>query len=189
MKILAFFASPHFKGFSSTIHHFFLKKFLDEKIKVEKVYLYKKRINPCLACNYCQKNFTCFQKDEMANLYQKIEKANLISISAPLYFSSLPGVLKNFIDRCQAFWEKNNHPQKTFKKLGFFISTAGGEYQEMFLASKIIIRHFFKTLDCSFREEDYLFISKTDKIKEINKKDLVLAQKKGEKIYNYLKKL
>ena len=185
MNVLSIFASPHKKGNSSKLHGFFLNPLNQKEIRLKKVFLSNLKINPCLDCGFCQKSLTCSQEDEVESLHKEILKADLISISSPLYFSSLPGTLKNLIDRSQIIWEQKKQNKFIKKKIGFFISSAGGEYQDMFLASKIIVRHFFKTINCSFQEKDYILVSKLDNNK-ISEEIKSLAKKRGEQYYSRL---
>ncbi|MDR1489438.1 MAG: NAD(P)H-dependent oxidoreductase [Desulfovibrio sp.] len=61
----------------------------------------KLRIKPCLGCFACWQKTPgqCAIKDDMAEVLNKIIAADMIIWSFPLYYFSLPGALKNFIDR------------------------------------------------------------------------------------------
>lgn len=122
------------------------------------------RIQPCTGCGFCADRVSCIFNDDMTAAYRSLVDADIVSISSPLYFSSLTGSLKCFIDRCQVFWElqkRSREPQK--KKYGFFISVGGGDYPRMFEPSITVVRHYFNTLGCVFNEEDYLMYGRLDK--------------------------
>ncbi|GHU46277.1 hypothetical protein FACS1894120_2800 [Clostridia bacterium] len=58
-------------------------------------------IKPCAGCFGCFKNTRglCRIKDDMAGVLEKIKAADLVVWSFPLYYFSVPGGLKNLIDR------------------------------------------------------------------------------------------
>jgi multimeric flavodoxin WrbA/putative sterol carrier protein len=61
----------------------------------------KLSIKPCLGCFSCWQKTPgqCAIKDDMAGLLNKVIAADVMIWSFPLYYFSLPGTLKNFIDR------------------------------------------------------------------------------------------
>jgi multimeric flavodoxin WrbA len=61
-------------------------------------------IQHCTGCDSCVRKKPCPQSenDDMPKLEQYLRPANGIIISAPSYFTSVPGVLKDFIDRSRA---------------------------------------------------------------------------------------
>ena len=69
--------------------------------KINIIHCSKKNIKPCLGC------FTCWDKtpgkciisDDMSDVLKQLISANIIIWSFPLYYFSIPGILKNFIDR------------------------------------------------------------------------------------------
>ena len=58
----------------------------------------------CTGCDSCVRKKPCPQSanDDMPKLEEELRKADGIIISAPSYFTSVPGVLKDFIDRSRA---------------------------------------------------------------------------------------
>ena len=67
----------------------------------EIMHVYQLEIKPCLGCYACWKKTPgqCVIKDDMAKILDKIIAADVIIWSFPLYYFSLPGALKNLIDR------------------------------------------------------------------------------------------
>jgi len=61
-------------------------------------------IQHCTGCDSCVRKKPCPQSanDDMPKLEEELLKADGIIISAPSYFTSVPGVLKDFIDRSRA---------------------------------------------------------------------------------------
>lgn len=60
-------------------------------------------IKPCLGCNYCAANGgKCVQDDEMTEIYEAFDKADVVVLASPLYFHSVSAQLKIIIDRLYA---------------------------------------------------------------------------------------
>jgi multimeric flavodoxin WrbA len=175
-KVLAIYGSPRKQGLSSSIHNKFLEPFKDEAV-INRISVYEENILPCNDCGICSNEETCPISDSMQKIYGYIKTADLISISSPLYFSSIPGQLKNLIDRCEFFW--NNKIVHTTRH-GFFISTAGNDnYKNMFLPSVTVIRHFFKTVETFYNEDDFILLSGTDSMENLPDKILENAFNAG----------
>ena len=143
-------------------------------------------IAPCIACGACDNSSICPEDKALNEIYDLLRNSSLISISSPLYFSSLPGPLKNLIDRCQLLWRESERGIVFPKKRGIFFSSGGSEYKDMFNSSLVILRHFFNTVNADFNEDDSILISGMDSRHEIDRKVLSIAQLSGE---HYLKSL
>ncbi len=71
--------------------------------QVEKICLGDKRINYCTACDACQSNGgRCVQKDDMAEILDKMIHADVIVMATPVYFYTMNALLKTVIDRTYA---------------------------------------------------------------------------------------
>ena len=70
-------------------------------------------IKHCTGCDSCVRKKPCPQSanDDMPEIEKKLIDADGIIIAAPSYFTSVPGVLKDFIDRSRAM-KMNNHQLK-----------------------------------------------------------------------------
>ena len=159
IRVLALFGSPHRKGMSGTLHEELIRP-LAEKAAIKRVFTYELSIEPCDDCGGCRSESRCIKDDMMGPLYDELEESDILTISSPLYFTSLPGPLKTFIDRCQVIWEKRKRGEagKPGKK-GFFICSAEGNYRDMFMPAVITVRHFFNTIGYSFEEDKYILVT------------------------------
>lgn len=106
---------------------FYLEPFLDGMRSagtvVEEVYLYDKKINPCFGCFACWTRTPgiCVQKDDQQDLLEIIDAAELVVYAMPLYFHSMPGLVKDHFDRqlpkAYPFFEKahglTRHPLRS----------------------------------------------------------------------------
>lgn len=84
---------------------YYLDKFLEgiskTKTRLEVIDICKHKIKPCTGCYSCWKNAEkgCPIKDDVNELYSKVDQADMLIYAFPLYYDGVPGILKNFIDR------------------------------------------------------------------------------------------
>ena len=85
----------------------------------EKIFLKDKKINYCTGCGTCLNGKkSCPQKDDMAEILEKMVDADVIVMATPVYFYTMCGQMKTMIDRtCARYTEISN---KEF----YFIVTA-----------------------------------------------------------------
>lgn len=119
-KVLVISASPRKGGNSDTLCDEFMKGAIDSGNTVEKIFLRDKKINYCTGCGFCNTNdyTACSQKDDMAFILDKMVIADVIVMATPVYFYTMDGQLKTFIDRCCARYTHISN--KDF----YFIATA-----------------------------------------------------------------
>jgi len=66
----------------------------------EKIVLKDKKINYCTGCCTCFKGSKrCIQKDDMAEIMEKMVAADVIVMASPVYFYAICGQMKTMIDR------------------------------------------------------------------------------------------
>ena len=101
MNILILAGSPRKGGNTDLLVEAF-EKGVSQKHSVEKVSVHDCKVYPCMGCNACFRNedHTCCQKDDMARIYKKLAKADMLVIASPVYFYGLSAQLKTIIDRC-----------------------------------------------------------------------------------------
>ena len=120
MKILAINGSPR-KGNTDFILNATLE---NSKEKVEIINLRDKKINFCRGGdNCCPVNLKCHIKDDMPEIYAKLEQADIIILASPAYFSNVTARMKNFMDRCNPYWFN----KKLKGKKAFLIGVGGNE--------------------------------------------------------------
>ncbi len=100
-NVLIISSSPRKGGNSDVLCDEFLKGAKENGNTVEKIFLKDKKINCCTGCGYCNTNdyTACSQKDDMAEILDKMQSADVIVFSTPIYFYSISGQMKTFIDR------------------------------------------------------------------------------------------
>jgi multimeric flavodoxin WrbA len=74
--------------------------------EAEKIRLAEKKIGYCRGCWACQKNQKCIQKDDAAEILDKMIEADVIVMATPVYFYSMDAQMKTLIDRtCARYTE------------------------------------------------------------------------------------
>ncbi len=69
--------------------------------EVDIINVAEKKINDCLGCYACwgKTNGVCVQKDDMKDIFDKYVKADMVIWSFPLYYFSMPAIIKAVMDR------------------------------------------------------------------------------------------
>lgn len=121
-KVLILSASPTKGGNSDTLCNQLMEGAQQAGHQVEKIFLKEKKINYCTGCGACyNRGNGCSQKDDMENMLNKMIDADVIVMATPVYFYTMNGQMKTFIDRtCSRYTEINN---KEF----YFIVTAADD--------------------------------------------------------------
>ena len=102
-KLSVLSGSPRKGGNSDTLCDRFMLGAKEAGNQVEKIFLRDKRINHCFACGTCQGNGgRCAQKDDMAQILDKMILADVIVMATPVYFYNMNGQMKTLIDRTYA---------------------------------------------------------------------------------------
>lgn len=101
-KVLVLSSSPRKGGNSDTLCDQFIKGAQESGNDVEKIYLRNKRINYCTGCGTCNLQKPCPQKDDAAEVVEKMIVADVIVMATPVYFYTMSAQMKTLIDRCCA---------------------------------------------------------------------------------------
>ena len=121
-KVLIISASPRKGGNSDLLCDQFLKGAKEAGHDAEKVFLRDRKINYCMGCGVYNSTHTCVQKDDMKDLLEKMVNADVIVLATPVYFYTMDGQLKTFIDRCVP-----RYTEMTNKDVYFIVSAADTE--------------------------------------------------------------
>ncbi len=100
-----------------------------------------KKISFCLHCDYCiREKKGCINKDDMQELYEKLESAKFLLFGTPVFQGNLSGQLKTVIDRCRALIAKN--PNVFKNKIGAAIAVGGDRNGGQEIAIRSILDFF-----------------------------------------------
>lgn len=101
MYAVAINGSPKEKG--NTYHALKLvtNELEAQGINSEIIHIGNKIIRGCLACGACFKNQNerCVLEDDVNTVIQKMKAADCIIIGSPVYYASIAGTMKSFLDR------------------------------------------------------------------------------------------
>ena len=98
-KILVISGSPRKGGNSDILCDEFIKGAQEGGNAIEKIYLKDKKIGFCTACYGCIETHVCVQKDDMTNILEKMDLADVVVLATPVYFYMMDAQMKAMIDR------------------------------------------------------------------------------------------
>ncbi|GFR34354.1 flavodoxin family protein [Thermobrachium celere] len=180
MNIVVLNGSYNKKGTTYKLLEKFINKIDGKKHSIYLINTYDLNINYCIGCRNCEKTGECIYRD-MDNLYEIIEKADLVVISSPVYFGSFTSPLKVLIDRLQVIYAKHFVLNKSLKpKKGIFIFTAGRKSEKMLNSMVLQAKYVFLSLNAEFL--DCIYQLNTDEVKELDEKVLEKLEEVVKKI-------
>lgn len=113
MKVLLLSGSPRKKGNSVRLLEEFCRGAGEAGHEVLCFDVARMDIHPCIACDACRPDGSCFQQDGMQEIYPHVVDADAIVLVTPLYYFGMSAQLKIAIDR---FYGVNaamrNHPKQ-----------------------------------------------------------------------------
>lgn len=109
-KVLVLSSSPRKGGNSDLLCDQFLLGAQQAGHNPEKIFLKNKKINYCTGCGKCfDGGKNCPQKDDMAEILEKMIASDVIVMATPVYFYTMSAQMKTLIDRtCSRYTEINN---------------------------------------------------------------------------------
>lgn len=102
MKVVAFNGSPNEKGNTYAALKMVAAELEKENIQVEIIHVGNKNIRGCTSCGGCFKSQDqrCITTDDPVNQWiSKMAEADGILLGSPVYYSSVAGTMKAFLDR------------------------------------------------------------------------------------------
>lgn len=98
-KVFVISASPRKGGNSDTLCDEFIRGAQKTGNEVEKVFLRDKKIGYCTGCGVCNGTHKCVQQDDMAEILDRMVRADVIVLATPVYFYTMNAQMKTLIDR------------------------------------------------------------------------------------------
>jgi len=100
MKVLVIHGSMRKNGNTGILADEFIRGAQAAGHETEKVELRDKKFGDCFGCRACHNNDgSCVQKDDMAEVLEKVKAADVIVLASPLYYFTWTGLMKRFLDR------------------------------------------------------------------------------------------
>ena len=139
--LLGICGSPRNQGTEFAVHY--ALNYAEEKFgfKTEFWTVRAKEIKFCINCDYCiREKKGCVHKDDLQDLYTKMEKAKFLLFGTPVFQGNLSGQLKTVMDRMRALVAKN--PIVFKNKIGMALAVGGDRSGGQEIAIRSILDFF-----------------------------------------------
>lgn len=123
---------------------------------VDKLVVAEYGIKPCNGCNACSVTGECVLIDDMRHLYPRIDAADAVIVASPVFFATVPAVLKTLYDRCQPYWARRwvlGEPPPAHKRPGALLLARSGGDPYGFEAAVITTKSVFAVLGVGYDDE------------------------------------
>lgn len=152
MNVVLINGSPKKEGNTFQALSLILEELSKNEISGEIIHVGNKNIQGCLACRRCaeNKNEKCVINDEVNDCIQKMKHADGIIIGSPVYYASIAGTMKSFLDR--AFYTSSANGNLFRHKVGASIAIArrSGE-----VAAFDHLNHYFSVSEMFIASSNY----------------------------------
>jgi len=152
MHVVAINGSPKAEGNTYISIKIVTDELEKQGISTEIIHIGNKNIRGCIACGGCAKNKNekCVIDDEVNAAIQKMKAADGIIIGSPVYYASIAGTMKCFLDR--AFYVAGANGGLFRNKVGASIAVArrSGE-----LATFDHLNHYFLIAESFLASSNY----------------------------------
>lgn len=154
MKALILLGSPRKNGNTELLLKKVIQGIEQAHVKWELIRLPGLDIHPCIGCGTCEKKGTCFFKDDMQLLYEKISQADRIIIGSPIYFYNVTAQTKMFIDRCQTLWSRKYVLKQPIgsnpDRRGYLVSVSATRGERVFEGAILTAHYAFDAMNCNY---------------------------------------
>jgi multimeric flavodoxin WrbA len=127
-KVLIVTASPRPRGNSTLLAAEAARGAGEAGAEVRIVSLAGLSLNPCRACDRCRKPGAegCVQKDDFETLHDDLKVADALLIASPVYWFTMSGQAKTFMDRLYVFGAKSYRELKG-KRIGIILTSGDAD--------------------------------------------------------------
>ena len=120
-------SSPRKDGNSEILAKSFARGASDSGHNVKFVAVRDIDLKFCSGCMYCQSHGACVLKDGMNSLYEDFQNADVLVFASPVYYYSVSGQLKTFLDRLNPLYPRDNN----FKEVYLLATSAENDESAM----------------------------------------------------------
>ncbi|MCF7926005.1 MAG: flavodoxin family protein [Candidatus Izimaplasma sp.] len=147
MNVLGIVGSKRKTGNTMTLMQETLKVFKQNNIDTNLIQISDYNFSGCTGCEGCKGSFTCIIKDDMQQIYEAINRCDVLILGSPTYFYNVSADMKKLIDRFYAYniFDPNDRSVWTSKfhiegmKLGATISISEqNSYEDMGFTPKAL---------------------------------------------------
>jgi multimeric flavodoxin WrbA len=127
-RLLAIAGSPRRHGNSDALLDACVQGAEQAGATIDRLVVATAGISPCTGCNSCSKDGHCIIEDGMQQVYERIDAADAIVVATPVFFATVPAVLKALYDRCQPYWARRYvlHEPIARRRSGALLVVGGG---------------------------------------------------------------
>ena len=109
-NILVLNASPRANGNTRKLSEAFITRCIQRGFEIKKYNIPDMNIEQCNDCGKCfEADVPCVLEDDFNEIASELVKADVIVFSLPVYFYSIPGKFKMFLDRLICFQDGNKN--------------------------------------------------------------------------------
>jgi multimeric flavodoxin WrbA len=129
-RVLAIAGSPRRGGNSDTLLDACIEGARAAGAEVDRLVVAEAGIGACTGCNGCFADGRCVVEDGMQAVYPRIDAAAAIVVATPVFFATVPAVLKAIYDRCQPYWARRyvlHEPVARRRPAGLLVVGGGGD--------------------------------------------------------------
>ncbi len=172
MKVLAFNGSPRKDGTTATLLKKAMEGATSQGAETELIQLNQLTMKGCQGCFSCKirggKSYgKCVQKDDMTELYGRIEQADAFILGSPIYFGAITSGMQMFVERLYPYLNYGNLSSNFPKKIsvGLIYTMAADEqvakmFKGYFQFNHMIFSMLFSSVEMltsidAFHIEDY----------------------------------
>lgn len=158
MQVLGINGSPRHKGNSAFLMSLFMEEMKSKGYDTQVLSAVKLKVNPCIGCGNCEKKGVCVFDDDFTRIFlPAVIKADIVVISAPIYFYAFPAALKALIDRIQVMWSRKYRLKmnefKDRSRKGVLLAVGATRGKDLFDGMKLTARYFFDAADIKYETE------------------------------------
>lgn len=152
---VALACSPRKNGNTEILLQAAVERLQSLNVETETIHLGDLSYSPCLACEGCYSTGRCVITDEAGPVFEKILRADILILAAPVFSMGICAQAKMLIDRSQQFWATRYLLKQPViqdddlrqNRRGIFISCAGTRLPGVFEGSITVARYFFKMME------------------------------------------
>ena len=118
------------------------------------------QIAPCDDCGGCALDGKCIVEDDFQEVNRQIIAADVIVLSAPLYFAGLPARVKCLVDRSQCQWMRKYRlkaplplPQGGHARRKGILLSVAADHLANFEGVRRTVRYFFNVYEADYCDE------------------------------------
>ena len=118
MKVIAFNGSPRKEWNTATLLEKALEGAASQGAETELVHLYDLKYKGCMSCFACKTKGgesygRCAVQDDLTPILKKVETADVIILGSPIYFGTVSGEMRSFMERLMFPYLTYTHPPRS----------------------------------------------------------------------------